>query len=82
MRNKPFGERKHYSQLLFKNELNRLANMSKFKEAIMDFRQALTLQPSSDQAQRYLDSTIAQEEHMRLNVSSVASVYVNVRRYF
>ncbi|KAG0340922.1 hypothetical protein BG000_010726 [Podila horticola] len=45
-----------------------LANMSKFKEAIMDFRQALTLQPSNDQAQRYLDSTMAREEHMRLNV--------------
>ncbi|KAF9295546.1 hypothetical protein BGZ74_010770 [Mortierella antarctica] len=44
-----------------------LANMSKFKEAIMDFRQAITLQPSNDQARSYLDSTIAQEEHMRLN---------------
>ncbi|KAF9391091.1 Tetratricopeptide repeat protein 14 [Podila verticillata] len=44
-----------------------LANTNKYKEAIMDFRQALTLQPSNDQARRYLESTVAQEEHVRLN---------------
>lgn len=78
MRNKQFEEKEAYSQLPCKIELNRLANMSKFKEAIMDFRQAITLQPSNDQARSYLDSTIAQEEHMRLNVSSVASVQANL----
>ncbi|KAG0349119.1 hypothetical protein BG005_011164 [Podila minutissima] len=51
-----------------------LANMSKFKEAIMDFRQAITLQPSNDQARSYLDSTIAQEEHMRLNATKTLIV--------
>ncbi|KAG0033945.1 hypothetical protein BGZ81_006765 [Podila clonocystis] len=62
------GGRKHTTHNYpSKFVLNRLANMSKFKEAIMDFRQALTLQPSSDQARKYLDTTIAQEEYMRLN---------------
>lgn len=48
----------------------------------MDFRQALTLQPSNDQARSYLESTIAQEEHIRLNVSLVTSLYANTGRFF
>lgn len=62
--------------------LDRLANTNKYKEAIMDFRQALTLQPSNDQARSYLESTIAQEEHIRLNVSLVISLYANTGRFF
>ncbi|KFH74170.1 hypothetical protein MVEG_01383 [Podila verticillata NRRL 6337] len=50
-----------------------LANTNKYKEAIMDFRQALTLQPSNDQARRYLESTVAQEEHVRLNPQDQSS---------
>ncbi|KAF9430888.1 hypothetical protein BGZ94_002729 [Podila epigama] len=48
------------------------ANMSKLKEAIADFRQALSLQPDNEQAQKYLESTLAQEEHIRQNGSQIS----------
>lgn len=46
----------------------RLANMKKFRAAIMDFRAALGLDPSNISARQYLETTIAQEEEHRLNV--------------
>lgn len=48
---------------------DRLANMKKFRAAIMDFRAALGLDPSNISARQYLETTIAQEEEHRLNVS-------------
>ncbi|KAG0346148.1 Tetratricopeptide repeat protein 14 [Podila humilis] len=50
-----------------------LANMSKYKEAIMDFQQALSLQPGNDQARQYLESTIAQEEHVKRNPHQISA---------
>ncbi|KAG0010619.1 Tetratricopeptide repeat protein 14, partial [Entomortierella chlamydospora] len=44
-----------------------LANIKKWRAAIMDFRAALSLDPSNVSAQQYLESTIAQEEEHRLN---------------
>ncbi|KAG0063515.1 hypothetical protein BGZ89_009817, partial [Linnemannia elongata] len=44
-----------------------LANMKKFRAAIMDFRAALGLDPSNISARQYLETTIAQEEEHRLN---------------
>ncbi|KAG0036126.1 hypothetical protein BGZ82_004675 [Podila clonocystis] len=41
-----------------------LVNMSKFRQAIMDFRQALALDPSNPLAQQFLDSAV--EEQSRL----------------
>lgn len=46
----------------------RLVNMSKFRQAIMDFRQALALDPSNPLAQQFLDSAVYQEEQSRLLV--------------
>ncbi|KAF9294881.1 hypothetical protein BGZ74_011063 [Mortierella antarctica] len=43
-----------------------LVNMSKFRQAIMDFRQALALDPSNPLAQQFLDSAVYQEEQSRL----------------
>ena len=43
--------------------------MKKWRAAIMDFRAALGLDPSNTNARQYLESTIAQEEDHRLNVS-------------
>ncbi|KAI1310801.1 hypothetical protein EDD11_003647 [Mortierella claussenii] len=44
-----------------------LANIKKWRAAIMDFRAALSLDPSNISARQYLESTIAQEEEYRLN---------------
>ncbi|KAG0302330.1 hypothetical protein BGZ97_002397 [Linnemannia gamsii] len=44
-----------------------LANMKKFRAAIMDFRAALGLDPTNISARQYLETTIAQEEEHRLN---------------
>ncbi|KAG0337619.1 hypothetical protein BG000_005207 [Podila horticola] len=43
-----------------------LVNVSKFRQAIMDFRQALALDPSNPLAQQFLDSAVYQEEERRL----------------
>ncbi|KAG0293452.1 hypothetical protein BGZ98_002156 [Dissophora globulifera] len=44
-----------------------LANLKKWRGAVMDFRAALALDPSNVSARQYLESTIAQEEEHRLN---------------
>lgn len=49
----------------------RLANLKKWKAAIMDFRAALSLDPSNTSARQYLDTTIVEEERHRLNVRVV-----------
>ncbi|KAF9912140.1 hypothetical protein EC991_000550 [Linnemannia zychae] len=44
-----------------------LANMKKWRAAVMDFRAALGLDPLNISARQYLETTIAQEEEHRLN---------------
>ncbi|KAG0090275.1 hypothetical protein BGZ92_003289 [Podila epicladia] len=45
---------------------HKFANTSKFRQAIMDFRQALALDSSNPLAQQFLDSAVYQEEQSRL----------------
>ncbi|KAF9349904.1 hypothetical protein BGX34_001503 [Mortierella sp. NVP85] len=44
-----------------------LANLKKWKAAIIDFREALSLDPTNTSARQYLDTTIEEEERHRLN---------------
>ncbi|KAG0043499.1 hypothetical protein BGZ83_011338 [Gryganskiella cystojenkinii] len=41
-------------------------NLQKFRAAIMDFRQALTLDPTNELASRYLETTMQQEEQYQI----------------
>jgi cytochrome c-type biogenesis protein CcmH/NrfG len=52
--------------------------MKKFRAAIMDFRAALGLDPTNISARQYLETTIAQEEEHRLNVSQLAHIVVYI----
>lgn len=62
---------------LFQNYTS-LANMKKFRAAIMDFRAALGLDPTNISARQYMETTIAQEEEHRLNVSQLAYTAVSI----
>ncbi|KAF8927026.1 hypothetical protein BGZ52_004934 [Haplosporangium bisporale] len=50
-----------------------LVNISKHRQAIMDFRQALALDPSNSLAQQFLDSAVYHEEQIRLQVAQEES---------
>lgn len=49
----------------------RFVNLQKFRAAIMDFRQALNLDPTNQLASQYLESTMQQEEEFQIMVRRV-----------
>ncbi|KAG0348561.1 hypothetical protein BG004_004806 [Podila humilis] len=49
-----------------------LVNMAKYNQAIMDFRQALDLDPTNRLAQQFLDSAVYQEEQSRFLAQQTA----------